>query len=699
MFSPEIQLEGNFTNKYRNKESHEYFRFWSFVSAHEVKHIAVIKIHDEIGSFYVSDTRFYIPWWLKSDGTPPQNEILPDDQVLSKNNIAIPVQRSNDRKCCDRKVVNAVREENRVNDNIGPVSWFSWRYWVHLFNRARQILVAPQFYNYQRKSYPCVLATGGEYKDADIKNSIWSNQRVADKKERNEEDPVTIPCLITNSAMNLIGSSSKTETSSTSWTELSDFSIPIRRCELSIIAKYRSKSHLRSYDNAYLNQPTPQDKNDRENPMNSNRGRFELREREKSNHSSLRVQDGIGNVVADQEFLAAGGDLGNTSKNVCESVEHTEECLVSETSSTSMDFTNLRFSTLNKSRNRIELSSPNDSSIDFLNWEKAYIAKFRSNSSVSHEKTVSNPNYLFAEIDRKRTSTTNESKSAMSNSNENAVSEKLSSTDFTWSDQSNKKFFGTYPSICGSNSIKGEKKPTVAVNLSSSESRSSSNSNENLIVTSTPFCHHEVSSIAENRTKSSLSVIDLIDSTTSSDQNVSLSGHDVIDVPLDHQIERNMSITDVNIIKKYIDSVLVFEDWHKNTLKDRDYLDKLLRDATMKTAIESLNLRKKGIFDTQRYVKLCKQLSINSIEISKTAAQARTKYNKEAKKMNEARVARILKLDDNVKAAFQNVLHSKLLSYATNIPKETHICYETAAELKQTALYHSILKDLLKEEQ
>lgn len=172
----------------------------------------------------------------------------------------------------------------------------------------------------------------------------------------------------------------------------------------------------------------------------------------------------------------------------------------------------------------------------------------------------------------------------------------------------------------------------------------------------------------------------------------------MIDVPLDHHIERNMSITDVNIIKKYIDSVLIFEDWHKNTLKDRDFLDELLRDATVKTAIESLNLRKKGIFDTQRYVKMCKRLSISSIEISKTAAEARTKYNKEAKKMNEARVARIPKLDDNVKAAFQN-LQSKLLSYATNIPKETHICYETAAELKQTALYHSILEDLLKEEQ
>lgn len=698
MFSPEVQLEGNFTNKYRNKESHEYFRFWSFVSAHEVNHIAVIKIHDEIGSFYVSDTRFYIPWWLKSDGTPPRNEILPKDQVLSKSNIAIPVQRSNDRKCCNRKAVNAVREESRVNDNIGPVSWFSWNYWVDLFHRARQ-LVASQFYNYQRKNYPCVLATGGEYKDADTKNSIWSNQKVADKKERNEEDAVTIPRSITNSAMNLIGSSSKTETSSTSWTELSDFSIPIRRCELSTIAKYRSKSHLRSYDNAYLSQPIPQDKNDRENPMNSHHGRFESPEREKSNHSSLRIQDGIGNVVADQEFFDVGGDSGNTSKDVCESVEHTEECSVSETSSMPMDFTNLPFSALNKSRNRIELSSSNDSSIVFRNWEKAYIAKFRSNSSVSHEETVSNSNYLFAEINSKRTITTNESKSAMSNSNENAVPEKLSSTDFSWSDQSNKKFFGTYPSIIGSNSIKEEKNLTVTIDSSSSESRSSSNTNENLIVTSAPSCHHEASSIAENRTKSSLSVIDLIDSTTSSDQNVSLRGYDVIDVPLDHHIVRYMSITDVNIIKKYIDSVLLFEDWVKNTLKDRDYLDKLLRDATVKTAIESLNLQKKGIFDTQRYVKLCKRLSINSIEISKTAAHARTKYNKEAKKMNEACVARIPKLNDNVKAAFQNVLHSKLLSYANNIPKETHICYETAAELKQTALYHTILEDLLKEDQ
>lgn len=680
-----------FTNKYRNKETSELFRLWSFVSAREIKHIAVAEIQDETGTFFVSDTRFYIPWWLKLDGIPPQSETLPQDQVVSKHIIATSIQR----KKYDRKVVNAVREEDRVNDYTGPVTWFSWNYWTSVFHRIRQIFVGSNLENdgtknpnrgrthlssFYRKSISCELA--------DEKNSIWPNQQAEinaitaiTNEEEFEKDVVVKPCSASYSTMNLSGSRSEIETSSNSWIEVSDISIPIRRCELSTVSKFYPKSHLRSYDSADLNS------------LNPNCGRFKLPDRKMFIDSSLNAQIGIGEDITGSEFSDAVEDLGNILSNLIVSEEHKEESLV-RSSLTSSNFTNIPFATHNKSRNRIKLSSLNDSSIAFRKWEDAYIAKFWSHThaSVSHKNTVLSSTSLFAKNDSEETITTNKIRSISSvftDNKENAFPGKQSTIGFSWSDQWDKKTFGKDPLIIDSNiDIKSLAK---TINLSSSESCSFT-VNENLIVASTLLHHHEASIITNHRAKSCSDINDSIDSP---DQNISLRDPDVT---LDDQKGENMSISDINIIKKFIDSVLKFEEWNRNTMKDCNYLDELLRDATMKTVIESINLQKKGIAGTQRYVKLCKHLSVNSIEISKTAALARTKYNKEAKKINEARHARIPKLDDNVKASFRNILNSKFLSYASKISKEAHMYFETAAELKKTALYQSMLEVLLKEE-
>lgn len=284
---------------------------------------------------------------------------------------------------------------------------------------------------------------------------------------------------------------------------------------------------------------------------------------------------------------------------------------------------------------------------------------------------IGSPRRLLAEDDSGKTRTSKPVSPSIS-------SELFKNTERTVLKKRNSNnFFATDPLIIDSNSDE-DKNRSFSANL-------------NLIRTSTPFCDNEASSIAEHQTKSAkggLSITDLIDSSASSHQNVGLR-HDVT--------ERTMSITDVKTIKKFIDSVLKFEEWNLNTIKEREYLDKLFRDAAMQTAIESMNLQKKGFADTQRYVQLCKQLSINSIEISRTAALARTTYNQAAKRINDARLARIPKLDDNVKAAFRNVFYSKVLSYAAHISKEAHVYYETASDLKKTALYQSVLEELVKE--
>lgn len=133
LFSPEIQMEGSFVNKFRNKETCERFRLWSFVSAREVNHIPFVEVIDETGSFYVSDTRFYVPWWLRSDKITLQNEILPKDQAPNKNIIV------------------------KVHGYTKP--WFTWVnlfYWVIFFFLVNLCYRVFQSFFYKKKygEYP-----------------------------------------------------------------------------------------------------------------------------------------------------------------------------------------------------------------------------------------------------------------------------------------------------------------------------------------------------------------------------------------------------------------------------------------------------------------------------------------------------------------------------------------------------------------
>lgn len=79
-FDDKIALTDNSVVKIRTRNMQQHFRRWHFVPAHQLKDTLVTSVRDKSGLFYVTDTRFYVPFWLRAIPIDlPANEMLPVD--------------------------------------------------------------------------------------------------------------------------------------------------------------------------------------------------------------------------------------------------------------------------------------------------------------------------------------------------------------------------------------------------------------------------------------------------------------------------------------------------------------------------------------------------------------------------------------------------------------------------------------------
>lgn len=60
----------------------QHIRKWLKVSSEEVKEIKVCKLFDENGEYFVSDTSYYVPEWLRSEPFSAENNSIPKDKTL-----------------------------------------------------------------------------------------------------------------------------------------------------------------------------------------------------------------------------------------------------------------------------------------------------------------------------------------------------------------------------------------------------------------------------------------------------------------------------------------------------------------------------------------------------------------------------------------------------------------------------------------
>lgn len=61
-----------------------FFRNWTFVSNDTIQNVKVTKLHDGESYIYISNTKYYTPWWLQANGFPPDEENLPKDEACAK---------------------------------------------------------------------------------------------------------------------------------------------------------------------------------------------------------------------------------------------------------------------------------------------------------------------------------------------------------------------------------------------------------------------------------------------------------------------------------------------------------------------------------------------------------------------------------------------------------------------------------------
>jgi hypothetical protein len=65
----------------RRKEMEQFYRNWTFVSSEQLFTVKVTSMRDEMGSFYISDTRYFVPFWISEDPVLlPDTEKLPMDR-------------------------------------------------------------------------------------------------------------------------------------------------------------------------------------------------------------------------------------------------------------------------------------------------------------------------------------------------------------------------------------------------------------------------------------------------------------------------------------------------------------------------------------------------------------------------------------------------------------------------------------------
>lgn len=81
-YDEQILLVSTAARKVRTKLMQQHFRNWAFVPAEDLINAKMEMVVDNDGSHFVSDTRFYIPFWLQNDDRRFMNMALPIDKYL-----------------------------------------------------------------------------------------------------------------------------------------------------------------------------------------------------------------------------------------------------------------------------------------------------------------------------------------------------------------------------------------------------------------------------------------------------------------------------------------------------------------------------------------------------------------------------------------------------------------------------------------
>lgn len=82
-YDERIPLVSSEVRKVRTKLVKQHFRNWALVPAENLMNAKVEVVKDHDGTHYVSNTLFYVPFWLKDEGQ--SNVTLPKDQLMNYN--------------------------------------------------------------------------------------------------------------------------------------------------------------------------------------------------------------------------------------------------------------------------------------------------------------------------------------------------------------------------------------------------------------------------------------------------------------------------------------------------------------------------------------------------------------------------------------------------------------------------------------
>lgn len=118
-FNENIALQSSSTETVRNVSKEMYFRNWTFVQASDLAGIKIFKMEEDEQQFYVSNTKHYVPWWLKTEGLPPDNEFLPNEKCSNIN----PKQQLNNKSLLASDIVMPnSRLERNINNSSSSIS-------------------------------------------------------------------------------------------------------------------------------------------------------------------------------------------------------------------------------------------------------------------------------------------------------------------------------------------------------------------------------------------------------------------------------------------------------------------------------------------------------------------------------------------------------------------------------------------------
>lgn len=157
----------------------------------------------------------------------------------------------------------------------------------------------------------------------------------------------------------------------------------------------------------------------------------------------------------------------------------------------------------------------------------------------------------------------------------------------------------------------------------------------------------------------------------------------------DHSTESFITVNDIQIIKNYLDRMIKYDEYKKGMAKKESELVKLFVNAAHKSVAERLNLNEKGETGNPRFVQIMKRFSLSSVHISEEAKDARNLYHQEAKKWGDQRIMNMPIASPDIQNAFTRIcdLHFQVAKFA----KKDFIPFATASEFQETELFKAIM--------